>query len=220
MIYFLSNKEISFPDPRTAVRERDEESLLAVGGDLSLQRLLLAYSHGIFPWAPFRDQFLQWHCPLQRFVIFTDEVHISHSMRSVINRADWYCTVNESFAEVLQNCAHVQNRYENEGAWLGEEIMEAYTKLYELGFAMSFEVRQISDGELVGGLYGVLVKSCFCGESMFSLQPNASKFALVKLAQTLRNNDVQIIDCQFETPHLKTMGGRYISYDEYMRYLR
>ena len=220
MIYFLSDKEISFPDPRTFPRESAEESLLAVGGTLSVPRLLLAYHHGIFPWAPFRDRFLQWHCPMQRFVIFTNEVHISHSMRSVINRNEWYCTIDESFGEVLENCAHVQNRYDNEGAWLGEDIIEAYTKLYELGYAKSVEVRQRADNKLVGGLYGVLVKSCFCGESMFSLVPSASKFALIKLAQMLHDYGVQIIDCQFETPHLKTMGGRFIPYDEYMQYLR
>lgn len=211
MIFQLS-KKIAFPDPHLG----EEDGLLAVGGDLSVDRLLLAYSNGIFPWYAFRSEVIQWWCPMQRFVIFPDKIHVSHSMRTLINKGKYTMSINRAFDDVIRNCGKL--REDMEGAWLGPQIIEAYTKLYEQGFAASVEVWE--DERLVGGLYGVVIGKCFFGESMFSLVPSASKLALIFLAYRLKDVGGLMIDCQFETPHLKTMGGEYISYEEYMKYVR
>lgn len=211
MIFQLTQK-LTFPDPRYG----DPDGLLAVGGDLSIDRLLLAYSYGIFPWYSFREKQIEWWCPMKRFVIFPGEIHISHSMRTLMNKGRYSGSFNRAFREVIRQCGEL--RIEEEGAWLGEEMMEAYTRLHEQGFATSVEVWE---GErLVGGLYGVTLGKCFFGESMFSLVPNASKLALIHLAQTFEKLGGTLIDCQFETPHLKSMGGRYIDYEEYMGYVQ
>lgn len=219
MIFQLS-KKIAFPDPHLG----ESDGLLAVGGDLSVDRLLLAYSNGIFPWYSFRDNmYIEWWCPMERFVIFPDKIHISHSMRTLINKQKYTVSINKAFPEVIRNCGKL--REDMDGAWLGSDMTEAYTKLYEQGFAASVEVWEPSSDpsqpdKLVGGLYGVALGKCFFGESMFSLVPSASKLALIFLAARLRDVGGVMIDCQFETPHLKTMGGEYISYEEYMKYVR
>lgn len=211
MVFALTD-EITFPDPHYG----DPDGLLAVGGDLSTDRLILAYSNGIFPWYTFQEGMIQWWCPLKRFVIFPDEIHISHSMRTLINKGKYDVTINQAFDEVIRKCGEL--RMDMEGAWLGPEMIEAYTLLHEQGFAASVE---IWEGEqLVGGLYGVTLGRCFFGESMFSLVPSASKLALIHLAQFFGEHGGVLIDCQFETPHLKSMGGRYISYEEYMEFLQ
>ena len=219
MVYQLDD-DLWFPDPRQA----DEDGCLAVGGDLSIDRLLLAYQHGIFPWFSFRDSDEPvWYCPHERFVIFPNEIHISHSMRTLLNKKKYTFSLNEDFEGVIQNCSKL--RYEEEGAWLGEDIIKAYTELHRQGFAASVEVweRNENDNEsekgkrLVGGLYGVNIGSAFFGESMFSLVPSGSKLALIYLAKTMQELGGGIIDCQLKTAHLESMGGRYISYDEYMK---
>lgn len=211
MVYQLTNK-LSFPDPHYG----DPDGLFAVGGDLSIDRLLLAYSNGIFPWYAFREGMIQWWCPMGRFVIFPDEIHISHSMRTLINKGIYKLTINQAFREVIHACG--ESRMEMEGAWLGHEMMDAYTRLHEQGFAVSIEVWE--EEQLVGGLYGVTIGRCFFGESMFSRVPSASKLALIHLAQFFQKHGGILIDCQFETPHLKSMGGRFISYEEYMELLQ
>lgn len=210
MVFRLSNK-LAFPNPRLG----DEDGLLAVGGDLSVDRLLLAYSNGIFPWYAFRDEVIQWWCPMQRFVIFPEKIHVSHSMRTLMRKNKYQVSINSAFPEVIRNCGKL--REDMEGAWLGPQIVEAYTKLYEQGFAASVEVWE--EEKLVGGLYGVVIGKCFFGESMFSHVPSASKMALIFLAQRMMDVGGVMIDCQFETAHLKSMGGEYITYDEYMKYL-
>lgn len=214
MIFRLTD-ELVFPDPRLG----EEDGLIAVGGDLSVERLELAYSNGIFPWFSFRDwPEPAWYCPLQRFVIFPNEIHVSHSMRSLINKEQYRVSINEDFSGVINGCRTVDGRYDMEGAWLGPDIVKAYTALHNLGEAASVEVW---DGEeLVGGLYGVTVNGVFVGESMFSRVPSASKLALIGLARHLEALEWKMIDCQIETPHLKSMGARYISYKEYMKILR
>lgn len=213
-VYQLDN-DLWFPDPHYG----EEDGLVAIGGDLSVDRLLLAYSNGFFPWYSFQhNKEPMWFCPLQRFVIFPNEIHISHSMQQLLNKHVLVPTINKDFDGVIRGCATAQNRNKEEGAWLGPAIIEAYTELHRQGFAVSVEVWQ--DNKLVGGLYGVNLGRSFFGESMFSLVPNASKVALIHLAHMLEILGGVLIDCQFETPHLRTMGGRYISYEEYISLIK
>lgn len=194
-----------------------------MGGDLSVDRLLLAYSNGFFPWFSFRhSEVPYWYCPLQRFVIFPKEIHISHSMHQLMNKQQYELSINKDFDGVIRGCATAQNRDTEDGAWLGPDIIEAYTELHRQGFAASVEVweKQGDGHRLVGGLYGVNLGKAFMGESMFSLVPNASKLALIHLARLFGSLGGLMIDCQFETPHLRSMGGRYIPYDEYMTLIR
>ena len=214
MVYELT-EDIVFPDPR----QGEPDGLIAVGGDLSEERLLLAYSYGIFPWFSFRDwPYPAWYCPMQRFVIFPDEVHISHSMRTLMNKKTYRVTFNQDFDGVIKGCSEVDGRYDMAGAWLGENMMAAYRHLNRQGYAASVEVWNHEE-ELVGGLYGVVVGECFIGESMFSREPNTSKLALINLAQLMQRIGGKMIDCQLETPHLKSMGGRFILYTEYLKLL-
>ena len=211
MIVQLDN-DLWFPDPRFG----EEDGLFAVGGDLSVDRLLLAYNYGIFPWYSFRDyDEPHWYCPMKRFVIFPNEIHISHSMRTLIKKQRYKVTFNRDFEGVINNCSRL--RFEEDGAWLGEEMIKAYTELHRQNLAASVEVWD--KDKLVGGLYGVTIGRVVIGESMFSLVPSASKLALISLAQALEKGGGRMIDCQLETPHLKSMGGRYISYDEYLNIL-
>ena len=211
MAVYQLDHNLWFPDPHLG----EEDGLVAIGGDLSIDRLLLAYSNGFFPWFSFRDQEEPlWFCPLQRFVIFPNEIHVSHSMKQLLKKNPYQITINKDFEGVMRGCATAQNRNELEGAWLGAHIIKAYTELYRQGFAASVEVWE---GErLVGGLYGVTLGRCFFGESMFSLVPSASKLALIYLARVLEAHGGKLIDCQLETPHLRSMGGRFISYEAYM----
>ena len=219
MAVFQLDDRLWFPDPHLG----EDDGLVAVGGDLSIDRLLLAYSNGFFPWFSFRNREEPlWYCPLQRFVIFPKEIHISHSMRQLIHQNRYQLSLNKDFDGVIRGCATAQNRHEEDGAWLGPNIIEAYTELHRQGFAASVEVweKQESGDRLVGGLYGVNLGRAFFGESMFSLVPSASKLALIYLARMFDRLGGVMIDCQFETPHLLTMGGRYISYEEYCALIR
>lgn len=214
MVFELTD-EIVFPDPHMG----EEDGLLAIGGDLSVDRLLLAYSYGIFPWFSFRDwPYPAWYCPMKRFVIFPDEIHISHSMRTMMNKREYRVTFNSDFDGVIEGCSNVDGRYYAKGAWLGDDMMSAYRELNHLGYATSVEVWD-KDNELVGGLYGVIVGECYIGESMFSRKPNTSKLALIHLAQFLHRIGGKLIDCQLETSHLRSLGGRFIPYDEYLAIL-
>ncbi len=216
MAVFQLDDKLWFPDPHFG----EEDGLVAVGGDLSVDRLLLAYSNGFFPWFSFRNREEPlWYCPLQRFVIFPREIHVSHSMRQIFRQNRYRVTINKDFDGVIRGCATAQNRNEEEGAWLGPKIIEAYTELHRQGFAASVEVWD-QDDRLVGGLYGVNLGRAFFGESMFSLVPNASKIALIYLARYFGQLGGVMIDCQLETPHLRSMGGRYIPYEEYCALIR
>ena len=219
MPVFQLDDQLWFPDPTMG----EEDGLVAVGGDLSVDRLLLAYSNGFFPWFSFRHREEPlWYCPLQRFVIFPDEIHVSHSMRQLIRQNRYKLSLNMDFEGVIQGCATAQNRNTEDGVWLGPDIIKAYTELHRQGFAASVEVwdSQAGDDRLVGGLYGVNLGSSFFGESMFSLVPSASKLALIHLARMFGRLGGRMIDCQFETPHLRSMGGRYIPYKEYIDIIR
>ena len=219
MAVFQLDDKLWFPDPHLG----EDDGLIAVGGDLSVDRLLLAYSNGFFPWFSFRyREEPLWYCPLQRFVIFPKEIHVSHSMQQLINKHQYELSINKDFDGVIRGCATAQNRNEEDGAWLGPNIIEAYTELHCQGFAASVEVweKQTSGDRLVGGLYGVHLGRAFFGESMFSQVPSASKLALIHLARLFELLGGVLIDCQFETPHLRSMGGRYISYEEYIALIR
>ena len=208
MVYRLDD-DLWFPDPHLG----EEDGCIAVGGDLSVDRLLLAYQNGIFPWYAFRYDGPVWYCPMQRFVIFPNEIHVSHSMLTLLNKKKYRLSINEDFERVIRLCGEL--RIEEDYAWLGPDMMEAYTRLHDQGFAASVEVWE--DERLVGGLYGVNIGKAFFGESMFSLVPSGSKLALIHLARTMQQRGGTLIDCQFETAHLKSMGGRFIAYDEYMK---
>ena len=210
------DEELWFPDPH----QGEEGGLIAIGGDLSVNRLLLAYSNGFFPWFSFRyGKEPHWYCPQDRFVIFPKEIHVSHSMKQLMRQNTYDVTFNQDFEGVIRSCSKADGRIMEYGAWLGPDMMEAYTQLHRLGYAASVEVWEPSDHttrRLLGGLYGVTLRNAFFGESMFSLVPSASKLALIHLAKRLENTGGLFIDCQFETPHLKSMGGRHITYDQYM----
>jgi len=213
--------ELWFPDPRWG----EDDGLVAIGGDLSVNRLLLAYSNGFFPWYAYHMECEpHWYCPLDRYVIFPKEIHISHSMRQLIRQNLYEVTINQDFDGVIRGCATAQGRDDEDGAWLGPHIIEAFTRLHRLGYATSVEVWKPSDNaqerKLVGGLYGVTLNKAFFGESMFSLVPNASKLALIHLAKTMESIGGRFIDCQFETPHFKSMGGKHITYERYMEILK
>jgi leucyl/phenylalanyl-tRNA--protein transferase len=202
-----------------------ESGLVAVGGDLSVERLLLAYSNGFFPWYAFEYyKEPHWYCPLDRFVIFPGEIHVSHSMKQLLRQEKYEMTFNQDFESVIRGCATAKDRYAEDGAWLGPDIIEAYTRLHRRGYAASVEVWEPMRGSqaadhgrrLVGGLYGVTLRNAFFGESMFSLVPNASKLALIFLARAMERIGASFIDCQFETPLFVSMGGRHITYEQYM----
>lgn len=213
MIFDLSRCK-DFPDPRYG----NPDGYYAIGGTVSPESLIKAYPEGIFPYFRFRQEPVIWWAPQERFVIRTDKIHISHSMRNMINRNRYRCSVNESFEEVMEGCACIDGRIEDPDAWLGPDLMETWIRLNESGHAKSVEVW---DGEeLVGGLYGFVCGRSFIGDSMFSAVPGASKLALIHLAHYMEKQKGGIIDCQLETPHLKSMGACYISYEEYLSFNR
>ena len=213
MVFELDDEILAFPHPELPMLD-DQSGLVAIGGDLSVERLLLAYEHGFFPWYAFKYKDIQWYCPRERFVIFPDEVHVSHSMRTLMNKHQYRVSFNTAFDQVIRACSTVDNRIDQLGAWLGDDIIAAYTKLHEIGRARSVEVWR--GDVLAGGLYGVVSGSGFVGESMFSLEPNTSKLALIALARQMQDHGGSLIDCQIHTPHLESLGARFISYKDYI----
>jgi len=206
---FRLDKRIVFPDPSLA----EDDGLLAVGGDLSTNRLLLAYHNGIFPWYN-DDTPILWYSPHERFVLFPEELKISKSMRQVLKSERFKVTYDQNFNEVINACSSV-GRKDQPGTWITDDMKQAYIRLHKEGHAHSVEVWE--NEELVGGLYGVQVGEVFCGESMFSKVSNASKVALISLCDTSNN---KLIDCQVYTEHLESMGARMISRKEYLGILQ
>jgi len=201
---FKLTKEIIFPNPELS----EEDGLLALGGDLSIERLILAYCNGIFPWYNEGDPILWW-CPKPRFIIMPTDVKISKSMRKIVKKEEFKVTFNNDFDKVISNCKFIREN-NNEGTWISDDMKCAYINLYNNGYAMSVET--YLDDELVGGLYGVKIGKCFFGESMFSKVSNASKIALIKLAEKLANEGFIFIDCQMHTEHLESMGGKFVEW--------
>lgn len=211
MIPAFIGKKIWFPNPE----EANDEGLVAVGGDLSIERLLLAYRSGIFPWF-MHDDLVYWFSPNPRCILIPSEIKISKSMRQVLNKKQFEITFNKDFEAVMRGCATAK-RPEQESTWITEDFIEAYVSLHLIGYGHSVEVWQ--QGELVGGLYGVALGKVFFGESMFSSVSNASKAALISLAQKLNAEGFHFIECQLYTSHLGSMGAKAISRKEYLRLL-
>lgn len=204
-VYKLS-EELIFPNPELS----EEDGLLALGGDLSIDRLLLAYSNGIFPWYNEGEPILWW-CPKPRFILKPDEIKISKSMKKIIKKDEFKVTFNNDFKGVISCCKAM--REDKEGTWITDDMRKAYINLFNNGFAVSVET-YLND-ELVGGLYGVVIGRCFFGESMFSKVSNASKIALITLAKRLQELDFEFIDCQVYTPHLESMGAHMVEWNEF-----
>jgi leucyl/phenylalanyl-tRNA--protein transferase len=210
MIIFL-DKNDRLPDPLLP----REDDTLAYSLELTAERLIEAYPQGIFPYYAFTDRFVRWCAPRTRYVIFPEEIHISHSMHSLMNKNAYKVTVNENFEEVVWACAKIDGRIFEDGAWLGPELIQIWIELHRRGYAKSVEVWN-QDGELVGGLYGFAHGGCFMGDSMFSKEDNTSKLALISLAKHMQAQGGKFIDCQLPTDHLISMGGRSVSYDDYL----
>ena len=185
-----------------------------MGGDLSLARLCNAYTNGIFPW--FEDEEpLMWWSPDPRFVLFPADLKVSKSMKQVLKKKQFEVTENKAFRDVIENCA-IAKREGQRGTWITDDMVEAYIKLHKLGYAKSIEVWQ--DDDLVGGLYGLNIENrVFCGESMFAKVSNASKVGFITFVQ---NSDYKLIDCQLHTKHLESLGGKYISRLEFLKFLK
>ncbi|WP_406824990.1 leucyl/phenylalanyl-tRNA--protein transferase [Pedobacter sp. KACC 23697] len=208
MFFQLIDEHPGFPDPALA----EEDGLLAIGGDLSTERLLIAYSNGIFPWFSEGEPIL-WYSPHKRCVIYPDKIKISKSMRKILKQEVFKITFNQAFAQVIQNCATTA-RNGQDGTWITNDMQNAYIKLHQQGYAHSVEVWL--ENKLVGGLYGLKVNRVFCGESMFSHVSNASKAALIFLS----NMTIDLIDCQLPNDHLMSLGAEMISRELYMEMLQ
>ncbi|MFT7250591.1 MAG: leucyl/phenylalanyl-tRNA--protein transferase [Flavobacterium sp.] len=209
-MYYVTDK-LYFPP----VEEASYEGVLAVGGDLSTERLLLAYNSGVFPWFE-SDEPVLWWSPSERMVVNPQDYKVKKSLRNIINRDIFKVTFNQNFEEVITNCQQIKRVGQN-GTWITQDMINAYCELYKQGHAMSVEVWQ--NEELVGGLYGVDLGTVFCGESMFSLVPNASKVAFVKLIEHLKEKNYRLLDCQVHNDHLEKLGAFEISRESFMMVL-
>jgi len=214
----LLGKEIIFPDVASA----SPEGVIAIGGDLSPERLLLAYKSGIFPWYNHGEPII-WYCPDPRMVLYPKQLRISKSLRKVLRDGIFQITYNKNFKEVISNCKNMDRKDQN-GTWITDEMELAYIKLHELGLAKSVEVWK--DKKMVGGLYGIDLPGkqkgsgqVFCGESMFSKEANASKTAFIYLVQKLEKDGYQLIDCQVYNDHLASLGAKEIPRKEFLRIL-
>ena len=211
MAFSLTKKDLSFPDPE----EADDSGLLAVGGDLSIKRLIHAYSRGIFPWYE-EGMPILWWSPDPRMVLFPDKMIISHSLKQTVKRNSFHITFDQRFEQVIEACS-VTPRKEEEGTWITRDMKSAYIRLHDAGYAHSVE--SWLDDRLVGGLYGVAIGKAFFGESMFHKETNASKVALFHLVEKLRDWNYEIIDAQVYTNHLESLGGEMIPRNQYLKLL-
>jgi leucyl/phenylalanyl-tRNA---protein transferase len=208
---FVLDERAWFPP----VKEAMEDGLLAFGGDLSVERLLLAYKEGIFPW--FDGEIPLWWSPDPRCVLFPADLNISHSMKQLLKRNAFEFSTDKDFREVMLNCQQAK-RKDDPGTWITDEIVDAYCTLFELGHAHCAAVYK--KGEMVGGLYGLIVNKVFCGESMFSKVSNASKYTFIKYMQHLSANGIELIDCQVHNPHLESLGATMIPREKFLEYLK
>jgi len=211
MPLFVLDKELIFPPVHLA----EPDGLLAVGGDLSVDRLLAAYQSGIFPW--YEGQHILWWCPDPRFVLTPDTLRISKSMKQLLNKNAFRFTMDTAFSAVIDNCKSIARRGQS-GTWITDSMKAAYIRLHQQGYAHSAEVWL--DDQLVGGLYGVRLGKVFFGESMFSKISNASKYAFISFVQHLKQQNVQLIDCQVYTEHLESLGAHMIPREVFIQRLQ
>ncbi len=211
-LFRLSPNTFLFPDPELSL----PDGLLAIGGDLSPLRLLEAYQHGIFPWFNPEDPILWWS-PDPRMVLFPERLKIHRSMRPYFNKKKYRLSMDTAFKQVMRSCAETDRKGQR-GTWINEQMIESYTSLHEMGYAHSVEVWQ--KDKLVGGLYGLALGKVFFGESMFSNMANASKFGFIALTLQLKEQNYRLIDCQQETPHLRSLGAENISRKKFLQILR
>lgn len=209
-MYLLSN-EIVFPP----VEYANEDGILAIGGDLSAERLMLAYNSGIFPWFSEGEPII-WYSPKKRMVLFPSKLKVSKSMKQILKKDKFQITFNQNFEEVIHQCKTIA-RNDGLGTWITNEMEQAYIKLHKKGFAKSVEVWQ--NNSLVGGLYGIDLGTVFCGESMFSKVSNTSKLAFIHLVNKMKNENYKLIDCQVYNAHLASLGAEEIPRQEFLRYL-
>jgi leucyl/phenylalanyl-tRNA--protein transferase len=210
MSLFILNNELIFPP----VQLSEPDGLLAVGGDLSTERLLLAYRQGIFPW--YEGQHILWWCPDPRFVLLPSALRESKSMKQLLKRDAFEFRVDTNFSGVITNCKTISRRGQ-ESTWITDEVKAAYTRLHQAGYAHSAET--YFEGQLVGGLYGVRLGNVFFGESMFSTMSNASKYAFIRYVHQLREEGIELIDCQVYTEHLESLGARMIPRNDFVSLL-
>ena len=211
-IYLLDDKDPRFPPARLA--SPDGDGILAIGGDYSVPRLFAAYTGGIFPWSTFHGH-ITWHSPDPRFVLLPDNFHMPKSLRRILKKHPFQITVDRAFDRVISACATVPR--EEGSTWINERLLKGYTAFHEAGYAHSVEAWL--DGELVGGFYGVSVHGVFCGESMFTLAPNATKCAFATVAPALFASGCTMIDCQTHSDHMEHFGAAFMPREEYLRRL-
>lgn len=211
MPLYALDESLWFPPADDALAD----GLLAMGGDLSTERLLLAYKHGIFPW--YDGTIPLWWCPNPRFVLFPDELKISKSMQVLFKKNTFEFTINKAFEEVIHHCKETR-RKDQDGTWIKDEVEDAYIRLHKQGYAHSAEAWK--DGQLAGGVYGIRLGKVFFGESMFSKKSNASKYAFINYVQQLMKEGIQLIDCQVYSEHLESLGGRMIMREQFIQLLQ
>jgi len=210
-IYLLDDDNFNFP-----TLEMMNNDLVAIGGDFHPQRIINAYTNGLFPWYIDEYNYIHWFCPQNRMVLFPDQFRLTKSLKRTLKNKGFVVKSNENFEAVINRCASIKRKDEDE-TWITDPFITAYTNLYSLGYATSIEC--YLDGVLVGGLYGLMIDDIFCGESMFSDVADASKVAFYYLCQQAKEKGIELIDCQVHNNHLESLGAKEISRDEYFTYL-
>jgi leucyl/phenylalanyl-tRNA--protein transferase len=213
MVYLLDSESVAFPPGHLA----DDDGLLAVGGKLNPDWVKKAYQNGIFPWFNSDETEIMWWCPNPRMVLAPGEIKISKSMRKFMRETNYDVRINSDFKTVIEQCANMPRR-DQDGTWITDEMQRVYIELHESGWAHSVEIWV--NGQLRGGLYGIAIDNLFCGESMFSLDPNMSKLALIELTHFCSDHDIKLIDCQMETDHLRSMGAHPIPREAFLNQLK
>lgn len=211
-VYLLEENNFAFPS-----LEMIKGDLVAIGGDFHPQRLINAYKNGIFPWFIDENNYIHWFSPQDRMILYPDDFKLSKSLKKSIKNKGFVIKSNENFEEVIKNCANIKRKHEDE-TWISDEFIQAYTNLFELGYAFSIEC--YLEEKLVGGLYGLLINDVFCGESMFAKVTDASKVAFYHLCMQAKTNRIKMIDCQVHNDHLASLGAKEITRKEYFDILK